>query len=102
MDWLRENAIALVLVVLSGFGSFTAISVSMAEVDLRLVAIESSIDDNDAYIETLEARMRTSEINDARSAVALEGLVTATTELTKQVGILSVEVGKLQAGGGHE
>ncbi len=95
-SWLANNAIALILIVVSSFGAYTAVRVGMAETNLRLNGIEQMQSEHSLDIRSLENRMTSREIDGAKGSQALEGLVLATTELTREVGRLSIEVGKLQ------
>lgn len=95
MDWIKEHGIELLLVFGTIVGSYTAFSVWVTGLETRIASMETVVHEAKVDLKTLQARVSESELNNARETKALEGLVIATADLTKQVRYLSIEVAKL-------
>ncbi|CAL9987921.1 hypothetical protein VPHD148_0306 [Vibrio phage D148] len=120
MEWLRNNAIALVLALVSAIGFYTKIHTDseltrhkisgiistldarkeyinkLDVIDARSNMNSREVDEIDASMAILEIKVDRNTIASERMAVAVENLVTVTTELNSTVSSLTVTAARLE------
>lgn len=119
-EWLKQNLIALLLILVSAVGVYTALEVRMATVEHKVTNIEKTISDRSEYLprvdkveyrvdlnsKSIEAvakgltemdrRVSENTVAGGRMAVAIENLVKVTSDLNSTVASLTITAAKLE------
>ncbi len=96
MDWFKNNAVAIMALLVTGVGGYVSIISQQQTLLLAVDGLEKRVDAQGKHIDTLNLRLIETERTGDKAIIAVDNLVKATSQLTTTTSELVISVAKLE------